>query len=124
MLSRQTAGLRETPEHDALIVNLPALASDIPDTLRGLFSADGTQTEPGIFDCLTDFLEQVEGPTVQLREFGTPEEETETSEPALSLHRPESETRFPTSYSQAAAAARESVPRQAALPNTGLCIHA
>ena len=116
MLSRQTAGLRETPEHDALIVNLPALASDIPDTLRGLFSSDGTLTEPGIFDCLTDFLEQVDGPTVQLREFGTSEEETEASETPMSLHRPEPETRFPTSYSQAAAAARESTHREEVPP--------
>lgn len=121
MLSRQTAGLRETPEHDALIVNLPPLASDIPDTLRGLFTPDGTQTEPGIFDCLADFLEQIEGPTVRLREFGAPEDpvDTEAEPQSLNLHRPTQETRFPTSFSEAAATARESVHRDESVQVTG-----
>ncbi len=122
MLSRQIAALRETPEHDTLIVNLPSHASDIADVLRGITLENGARHEAGVFDCLCDYLEQIGGPAIALRDAIEDDisEEKEASyapkssaaalEPAVSAT--PQQPRYPT-YSQAAAAAREAHVAQA-----------
>jgi molybdopterin adenylyltransferase len=49
ILSRQVAVLRETPEHAALIINLPGQPKAISETLEGLKREDGTVVASGIF---------------------------------------------------------------------------
>ena len=49
ILSRQVGVLRETPDHAALIVNLPGQPKAIAETLEGLRRDDGTIVVPGIF---------------------------------------------------------------------------
>ena len=125
MLSRQTAVLRETPEHETLIVNLPSHASDIPDVLRGV--ENGSFHEAGIFDCLCDYLEQIGGPAIALRDSemdATPEKATPVTPQKAEFTHPAHtmEDRFPT-YSQAMAAARRAQAQQQtaqeAKPNAG-----
>lgn len=117
MLSRQIAALRETPEHETLIINLPMHASDIPDVLRGVTPEGDLRHEAGVFDCLCDYLEQIGGPAIALRDTLEDELDKEesqssyraksnpaSSEPAVAAAT--QAPRYPT-YSQAAAAARE-----------------
>ncbi len=117
MLSRQIAALRETPEHETLIINLPMHASDIPDVLRGVTPEGALRHETGVFDCLCDYLEQIGGPAIALRDTLEDELDKEesqssyraksnpaSSEPAVAAAT--QAPRYPT-YSQAAAAARE-----------------
>ena len=115
MLSRQIAALRETPDHDTLIVNLPMHASDIPDVLRGVTPEKSSMHEVGVFDCLCDYLEQIGGPAIALRDAADEELEAEAqnNDTEVKLETPEPtmravphEPRYPT-YSQAMAAARE-----------------
>ncbi len=120
MLSRQIAALRETPEHDTLIVNLPTHATDIPDVLRGVTPEGNTVHEAGVFDCLCDYLEQIGGPAIALRDTideelteGNQDYSQEKSEaPAETSVTAPTQPRYPT-YSQAAAAAREAHANQA-----------
>ena len=49
ILSRQTAVIRETPGHAALIMNLPGQPKAIAETLGGLKDADGATIAGGIF---------------------------------------------------------------------------
>ncbi len=120
MLSRQIAALRETPEHDTLIVNLPTHATDIPDVLRGVTPEGNTVHEAGVFDCLCDYLEQIGGPAIALRDTiddelteGNQDYSQEKSEaPAETSVAAPTQPRYPT-YSQAAAAAREAHANQA-----------
>jgi len=65
LLLRQTAYTRETPEHTCLIVNLTDDSRTVEDVLHG---SDG---EPGILACLKAFLEQVDGPRIELRDDDT-----------------------------------------------------
>ena len=46
ILSRQIAVIRETPEHAALIMNLPGQPKSIKETLEGLKDADGMPCTP------------------------------------------------------------------------------
>jgi molybdenum cofactor synthesis domain-containing protein len=49
ILSRQVAVIRETPDHAALIINLPGQPKAIKETLEGLKDADGKQVVGGVF---------------------------------------------------------------------------
>ena len=68
ILSRQVAVIRETPEHAALIVNLPGQPKAIQETLEGLKDADGKAIVPGIFAAIPYCIELIEGPYIQTNE--------------------------------------------------------
>lgn len=115
MLSRQTAALRETPDHDTLIVNLPSVSSDIPEVLRGVFFPNGEKREAGVFDCISDYLDQVGGPTIELRESENstseePEDKPQEVTPTAAQHLPLREDSAP-SYTQTAVTTKESTVR-------------
>lgn len=68
ILSRQVAVVRETPEHAALIINLPGQPKSIRETLEGLRAADGTLTVPGIFAAVPYCIDLIGGPYIQTNE--------------------------------------------------------
>ena len=68
ILSRQVAVIRETPEHAALIVNLPGQPKAIQETLEGLKDADGKVIVPGIFAAIPYCIDLIEGPYIQTNE--------------------------------------------------------
>jgi len=68
ILSRQVAVIRETPEHAALIINLPGQPRAIRETLEGLKDADGATLVPGIFAAVPYCIDLIGGPYVETRE--------------------------------------------------------
>ncbi|HLU78934.1 MAG TPA: molybdopterin adenylyltransferase [Burkholderiaceae bacterium] len=68
ILSRQVAVLRESPDHAALIINLPGQPKAIRETLEGLRSADGKVVVPGIFAAVPYCLDLIGGPYVETRD--------------------------------------------------------
>ncbi|RZI41169.1 molybdopterin adenylyltransferase [Herbaspirillum sp. HC18] len=81
ILSRQVAVIRETPDHAALIMNLPGQPKSIKETLEGLKDADGKQAVPGIFAAVPYCIDLIGGPYV------------ETNEAVCKAFRPKSATR-------------------------------
>lgn len=81
ILSRQVGVLRETPEHGALILNLPGQPKAIAETLEGLRAADGTLAVPGIFAAVPYCIQLIGGPYV------------ETNSGVVVAHRPKSAIR-------------------------------
>jgi molybdopterin adenylyltransferase len=67
ILSRQVAVIRETPDHAALIINLPGQPKAIRETLEGLRGADGKALAPGIFAAVPYCIDLIGGPYVQTR---------------------------------------------------------
>jgi molybdopterin adenylyltransferase len=67
ILSRQVAVVRETPDHAALIINLPGQPKSIKETLEGLRDADGRTTVPGIFAAVPYCIDLIGGPYMELR---------------------------------------------------------
>ncbi|CAG4907197.1 Molybdopterin adenylyltransferase [Paraburkholderia saeva] len=65
ILSRQVAVVRETPEHAALIVNLPGQPKSIRETLEGLRDEAGTITVPGIFAAVPYCIDLIGGPYME-----------------------------------------------------------
>jgi molybdopterin adenylyltransferase len=65
ILSRQVAVLRETPDHAALIINLPGQPKAIQETLEGLKAADGTVKVPGVFAAVPYCIQLIGGPYVE-----------------------------------------------------------
>lgn len=65
ILSRQTAVLRETTDHAALIVNLPGQPKSIRETLEGKKKADGTQEIDGIFSAIPYCIDLILGPYME-----------------------------------------------------------
>lgn len=65
ILSRQTAVIRETEDHAALIMNLPGQPKSIRETLEGLKDADGTQIVPGIFAAVPYCIDLIGGPYIE-----------------------------------------------------------
>ncbi|SMG03039.1 molybdopterin adenylyltransferase [Burkholderia singularis] len=64
ILSRQVAVIRETPDHAALIVNLPGQPKSIKETLEGLRGDDGKIQVPGIFAAVPYCIDLIGGPYV------------------------------------------------------------
>ena len=69
ILSRQVAVIRETPEHAALIINLPGQPKSIRETLEGLKDVDGKQIMPGIFAAVPYCIDLIGGPYIETNEI-------------------------------------------------------
>lgn len=65
ILSRQTAVVRETPDHAALIMNLPGQPKAIAETLEGLRGADGALLVGGIFAAVPYCVDLIGGPYME-----------------------------------------------------------
>ena len=65
ILSRQTAVIRETPDHAALILNLPGQPKAIAETLGGLKDADGQPLVGGIFAAVPYCVDLIGGPYME-----------------------------------------------------------
>lgn len=65
ILSRQTAVIRETLDHAALIMNLPGQPKAIRETLEGLKDADGKQLVGGIFAAVPYCVDLIGGPYIE-----------------------------------------------------------
>jgi len=83
ILSRQVGVLRETPDHSALILNLPGQPKAIAETLEGLRDASGAILVPGIFAAVPYCVQLIGGPYV------------ETDPAVVVAHRPKSAQRPP-----------------------------
>lgn len=67
ILSRQTAVIRETADHAALIMNLPGQPKSIKETLEGLKDADGKTIVNGIFAAVPYCIDLIGGPYSETR---------------------------------------------------------
>lgn len=65
ILSRQTAVIRESADHAALILNLPGQPKAIAETLGGLQDADGKQLVGGIFAAIPYCIDLIGGPYME-----------------------------------------------------------
>jgi molybdopterin adenylyltransferase len=65
ILSRQVAVIRETPDHAALIMNLPGQPKSIKETLEGLKDADGKTLVSGIFAAVPYCIDLIGGPYIE-----------------------------------------------------------
>jgi len=65
ILSRQTAVIRETHGHAALIMNLPGQPKSIKETLEGLKDADGKVLVGGIFAAVPYCIDLIGGPYME-----------------------------------------------------------
>ena len=65
ILSRQTAVIRETADHAALVLNLPGQPKAIKETLEGLKDADGKQIVGGIFAAVPYCVDLIGGPYME-----------------------------------------------------------
>ena len=68
ILSRQIAVIRETPEHAALIMNLPGQPKSIRETLEGLKDESGKSIVPGIFSAGPYCIDLIGGPYIETQE--------------------------------------------------------
>ena len=65
ILSRQTAVIRETPDHAALIMNLPGQPKSIKETLEGLKDDAGNTVVGGIFAAVPYCIDLIGGPYME-----------------------------------------------------------
>ncbi|MGV7209392.1 molybdopterin adenylyltransferase [Oxalobacteraceae bacterium A2-2] len=65
ILSRQTAVIRETADHAALIMNLPGQPKSIKETLEGLKDEEGKSIVPGIFAAVPYCVDLIGGPYME-----------------------------------------------------------
>ena len=65
ILSRQVGVLRETPDHAALILNLPGRPKAIAETLEGLRDDDGKVLVNGIFAAVPYCIDLIGGPYIE-----------------------------------------------------------
>lgn len=68
ILSRQVAVLRETPDHAALIINLPGQPKAIAETLEGLKDETGKSIVNGIFSAVPYCIDLIGGPYIETDE--------------------------------------------------------
>lgn len=68
ILSRQVGVLRETPDHAALIINLPGRPKAIAETLEGLKDKDGRTIVNGIFAAVPYCIDLIGGPYIETDE--------------------------------------------------------
>lgn len=64
ILSRQVAVVRETPDHAALMINLPGQPKAIAETLGGLLHTDGSVRIAGIFAAVPYCIDLIGGPYI------------------------------------------------------------
>ncbi len=89
ILSRQVGVLRETPDHAALIINLPGRPKAIAETLEGLRDDEGKTIVNGIFAAVPYCIDLIGGPYI------------ETNESVVRAFRPKSARKKPTQESSA-----------------------
>jgi molybdopterin adenylyltransferase len=65
ILSRQTAVIRETPDHAALVMNLPGQPKSIKETLEGLKDPEGKTVVNGIFAAVPYCIDLIGGPYME-----------------------------------------------------------
>lgn len=65
ILSRQVGVLRETPDHAALIINLPGRPKAIAETLEGLKDEEGRSIVNGIFAAVPYCIDLIGGPYIE-----------------------------------------------------------
>ena len=65
ILSRQVAVIRETPDHAALIMNLPGQPKSIRETLEGLRDDQGQSIVGGIFAAVPYCIDLIGGPYIE-----------------------------------------------------------
>jgi molybdopterin adenylyltransferase len=65
ILSRQTAVIRETPDHAALVMNLPGQPKSIKETLEGLKDDAGNVVVGGIFAAVPYCIDLIGGPYIE-----------------------------------------------------------
>lgn len=65
ILSRQTAVIRETGDHAALVMNLPGQPKSIKETLEGLKDAEGNSIVGGIFAAVPYCIDLIGGPYME-----------------------------------------------------------
>lgn len=65
ILSRQVAVIRETPDHAALIINLPGQPKAIAETLEGLKDNTGKSVVAGVFAAVPYCIDLIGGPYVE-----------------------------------------------------------
>ena len=65
ILSRQIAVIRETPDHAALIMNLPGQPKSIRETLEGLKDESGKTIVSGIFAAVPYCIDLLGGPYIE-----------------------------------------------------------
>ncbi|MCC2956799.1 molybdopterin adenylyltransferase [Massilia sp. IC2-477] len=65
ILSRQTAVIRETPDHAALVMNLPGQPKSIKETLEGLKDDAGNTVVGGIFAAVPYCIDLIGGPYME-----------------------------------------------------------
>lgn len=65
ILSRQVAVIRETPDHAALIINLPGQPKAIAETLEGLKNNEGKSLVSGVFAAVPYCIDLIGGPYVE-----------------------------------------------------------
>ncbi len=65
ILSRQVAVIRETPDHAALLLNLPGQPKSIKETLEGLRDDAGQTRVPGIFAAIPYCIDLIGGPYIE-----------------------------------------------------------
>jgi len=65
ILSRQTAVIRETPDHAALVMNLPGQPKSIKETLEGLKDEAGNVVVGGIFAAVPYCIDLIGGPYIE-----------------------------------------------------------
>ena len=58
----------ETPEHAALIMNLPGQPKSIRETLEGLKDESGKSIVPGIFSAVPYCIDLIGGPYIETQE--------------------------------------------------------
>lgn len=68
ILSRQVGVLRETPDHAALILNLPGQPKAIAETLEGLKDPEGKTAVNGIFAAVPYCIDLIGGPYIETNE--------------------------------------------------------
>lgn len=68
ILSRQVAVLRETPDHAALIINLPGQPKAIRETLEGLRDEAGAVSVAGVFAAVPYCIDLIGGPYAETHE--------------------------------------------------------
>lgn len=68
ILSRQVGVLRETPDHAALILNLPGQPKAIAETLEGLKDESGKSLVNGIFAAVPYCIDLIGGPYIETNE--------------------------------------------------------
>ena len=65
ILSRQSAVIRETDDHAALVMNLPGQPKSIKETLEGLKDAEGKSIVGGIFAAVPYCIDLIGGPYME-----------------------------------------------------------